>query len=229
MCLISSARFWRWNALFPDFPSLSTGNRIVKIILKESLPCFMTIFGFECCVWYREQPSQCFVCQDFGHWAQSCPLSGLCRCCRRPGHKARECTQAWYAPSEVKSRSSINLFVVVPEELQYNTEYKRVFDAVRVTVRKIPRAKVMNMKETDLRKLIRDTVKKNNIRITESLLEEDLFKCLDRLKKHWRTRSKWTFCPRDHLSDFAVLICETLKFLMCLSRRNICVALNREC
>ena len=27
--------------------------------------------------------------------AQSCPLSGLCRRCRQPGHKARECTRAW--------------------------------------------------------------------------------------------------------------------------------------
>ena len=90
----------------------------------------------------------------------------------------------------MKCRSSINLFVVVPEELRYNAEYKRVFDAVRVAVRKIPRANVMKMTETDLRKLIRDTVEKNNIGITESLLEEDLFKCLDMLKKHGRTISK---------------------------------------
>ena len=83
------------RSVFPDFPSLCTGNRIVKIVLQESLPYFMTIFGFECRVWYREQPSQCSVCGNFGHRAQSCPCSGLCRRCRRPEHKVRECTQAW--------------------------------------------------------------------------------------------------------------------------------------
>ena len=35
------------------------------------------------------------MCREFGHRAQSCPLSGLCRRCRQPGHKAKECTQAW--------------------------------------------------------------------------------------------------------------------------------------
>ena len=85
------------RSVSPDFPSLCTGNhnRIVKIVLEESVPYFMTIFDFECRVWYREQPSQCSVCGDFGHRAQSCPCSGLCRRCRRPGHKVRECTQAW--------------------------------------------------------------------------------------------------------------------------------------
>ena len=65
----------------------------------------------------------------------------------------------------MKSHSSVNLFVMVPGELRYNTEYKRVFDAVQVAVWKIPRTDVMKMTETDLQKLIRDTVEKNNIEL----------------------------------------------------------------
>lgn len=91
------------RSVSPDFPSLCTGNRVVKMILKESLPYFMTVCGCECRLWYRDQPVQCFVCREFGHRAQSCPLSGLCRRCRQPGHRARECVQAWdpVAPSPV--------------------------------------------------------------------------------------------------------------------------------
>lgn len=74
---------------------LFNGNLIVKLVLNQDLPYFMTVCGCDCRVWYREQPPQCFVCRKFGHRAQSCPLSGLCRRCHRPGHKARECTQAW--------------------------------------------------------------------------------------------------------------------------------------
>ena len=77
-----------------DYPSICDGTRIVKISLKESLPYFLTVSGFECRIWYCEQPPQCFVCRELGHRAQACPLSGSCCRCGRPGHKARECTRA---------------------------------------------------------------------------------------------------------------------------------------
>lgn len=32
----------------PDFPLLSTGNRVLKLVLKESLPYFLSVFGYEC-------------------------------------------------------------------------------------------------------------------------------------------------------------------------------------
>ena len=54
---------------------------------------FRTIFVFECGTWYREQPFQCFVCRDFGNRVRFCPLSGLYRCCRRPGSVHRPATQ----------------------------------------------------------------------------------------------------------------------------------------
>ena len=103
------------RSVSPDFPSFCTGNRIVKIVLQESLPYFMTIFGFECRVWYGEQPSQCFVCREFGHRAQSCPLSGLCRRHRRPGHKGRACKQVWDpAPASSDDGSTCTVIPIDP-------------------------------------------------------------------------------------------------------------------
>ena len=77
------------------FPNLCNGNRILKMILNEDLPYFLSVCGCQCRVWYRGQPIQCFMCRALGHRAQSCPLSGRCRYCRQVGHMARECAQAW--------------------------------------------------------------------------------------------------------------------------------------
>ena len=74
------------------------GNRLVKIPLAQDIPSFIRVESCECRVWYPRQPPQCSICREFGHRALTCPLSSLCRCCRQPGHVARECTQAW-APS----------------------------------------------------------------------------------------------------------------------------------
>ena len=78
-----------------DFPTLCNGNRIVKMVLNEDIPHFLSIGGYQCRVWYRGQPIQCIVCRESGHRAQDCPLSGRCRYCHQPGHMARECSQAW--------------------------------------------------------------------------------------------------------------------------------------
>ena len=95
-----------------DFPSLCDGNRIVKIVQKESLPYFLTVCGFECRIWYREQPPQCFVCRELGHRAHAyaCPLSGLCHRCRRPGHK---CMPAWDPSPAAASGESLSTSVPV--------------------------------------------------------------------------------------------------------------------
>ena len=78
-----------------DFPNPCNGNRIVKMVLNEDLPRFLSVCGCQCSVWYRGQPIQCIVCREFGHRAQSCPPSGWCRYCHQPGHMARECAPAW--------------------------------------------------------------------------------------------------------------------------------------
>ena len=49
----------------------------------------------ECRVCYSGQPPQCFIYLEPGYCSPACPLSGLCRRCRQPGHMAKECTQAW--------------------------------------------------------------------------------------------------------------------------------------
>ena len=80
------------------FPSLCNGNCILKMILNEDLPYFLSVCGCQCRVWYRGQPIQCFICRELGHRAQSCPLTGRCRYCHQVGHMARECAQAWDPP-----------------------------------------------------------------------------------------------------------------------------------
>ena len=87
-----------------DFPLLFDGNRVINMILEKDLPYFLTVFGFECRLWYRDQPIQCFLCHEHGHRAQACPLSGRCRRCCQPGHVTRECPQAW----DSVSRASVD-------------------------------------------------------------------------------------------------------------------------
>lgn len=38
------------------------------------------------------------MCRQSGHLNRVCPLSGLCRRCKQPGHVARECGRAWGQP-----------------------------------------------------------------------------------------------------------------------------------
>ena len=84
-----------------NFPALCNGNRILKLILNEDLPYFLSVCGFQCRVWYRGQPLQCLVCRQRGHRAQSSPLSSRCRYCHQVGHMARDCAQAWDPPPVV--------------------------------------------------------------------------------------------------------------------------------
>lgn len=54
-----------------------------------------TVCGCDCRVWYRDQLTECVICCESGHRAQSCPFSGLCLRCRQSGHRARDCRQVW--------------------------------------------------------------------------------------------------------------------------------------
>ena len=100
-----------------DFPTLCNGNRIVKMVLNEDIPHFLSIGGYQCRAWYRGQPIQCIVCRDFGHRAQDCPLSGRCRYCHQPGHMVRECSRAWVqVPYPVPDDSSVSDSATIVED-----------------------------------------------------------------------------------------------------------------
>ena len=80
---------------FPGYPDVKTGSRIIKMVVEKAIPSQLSIQGFPCRVWYREQPVRCNICREIGHMAASCPKQGLCRRCKEPGHTAGQCVKAW--------------------------------------------------------------------------------------------------------------------------------------
>ena len=90
-----------------EFLNLCNGNRVVKMDLHEDLPYFLPVCGYQCRLWYRGQPTQCFVCREIGHRAQSCPLSGRCCRCHQVGHMARECVRAELQSNCCRKKASV--------------------------------------------------------------------------------------------------------------------------
>ena len=80
---------------YDGFPGLFDGNWVAKVSLTKDIPASVRVAGFDCRVWYRRQPAFCAICKKSGHRSRSCPLDGLCRRCRQPGHVAKECKNAW--------------------------------------------------------------------------------------------------------------------------------------
>ena len=76
----------------PGLPGVKNGTRVAKVTLLKDLPTSVRIAGFDVRLWYQGQPQPCPVCRHFGHRVRDCPLNGLCRRCRQPGHVARECS-----------------------------------------------------------------------------------------------------------------------------------------
>ena len=81
-------------------PGLFDDNRVVKMTITKDVPASVRVGGFDCRVWYHCHPSFCTTCN-------ACPLNGLCRRCRQPGHVAKECRNVWDsarrpAPAELK-------------------------------------------------------------------------------------------------------------------------------
>ena len=76
----------------PGLPGVKNGTRVAKVTLLKDLPTSVRIAGFDVRLWYQGQPQPCPVCCQFGHRVRDCPLNGLCRRCRQPGHMARECS-----------------------------------------------------------------------------------------------------------------------------------------
>ena len=87
----------------PGLPGVKNGTRVAKVTLLKDLPTSVRIAGFDVRLWYQGQPQPCPVCRQFVHRVRDCPLNGLCRRCRLPGHVARECSsrEVSVAPSSV--------------------------------------------------------------------------------------------------------------------------------
>ena len=88
------------------FPGLFDGSRVVKMSLSKDIPPVIRLAGFDCRVWYRRQPLWCPICSAPGHRGKECPLNGVCRRCRQPGHVARNCRRAWGGPAPKPARKT---------------------------------------------------------------------------------------------------------------------------
>ena len=86
------------------FPGLFDGSRVVKMSLSKDIPNLIRLAGFDCRIWYRRQPPWCPICSAPCHRGKECPLNGVCRRCRQPGHVARHCRRAWGGPAPKPAR-----------------------------------------------------------------------------------------------------------------------------
>lgn len=73
--------------------SIWTGTRLLKVALASDVPVNLRIMRYPCRVFYKDQPRPCSICRSSDHLAFVCPLRGVCRLCREPGHFARDCTK----------------------------------------------------------------------------------------------------------------------------------------
>ena len=71
--------------------TLSTGNRLVRMVRKIHIPRSLNVAGYAIRTWYAGKPTECDICRE-AHVAKNCPFRGKCRKCMQEGHLARDCT-----------------------------------------------------------------------------------------------------------------------------------------
>ena len=81
------------STVYKNFPSIRNSTRVLLMSVKRPIPSSLNVLGFACTC-YPGQPAFCSICRQSGHLPWACPLLGLCRRCKQPGHVARECAQA---------------------------------------------------------------------------------------------------------------------------------------
>ena len=81
------------HGFFKDFPALQNGNCQILMSVSNPIPSSLNVLGFVCRAWHPGQPVHCTICKESGHSPRTCPLLGLCRRCKQPGHVAGECGQ----------------------------------------------------------------------------------------------------------------------------------------
>ena len=82
-------------------PEISTGTRLVSLVVEATPPRFLTINGYLCRLWYKGQPLICNLCSVQGHKSADCPNKDKCRKCGVSGHFARRCPNSSSAWGEV--------------------------------------------------------------------------------------------------------------------------------
>ena len=70
--------------------AIQNGSCTIKLIPNDDIPSKLHILRYPCHVWYAGQPQVCHICEAPSHHAAECPLKGLCRRCKQPGHVARD-------------------------------------------------------------------------------------------------------------------------------------------
>ena len=96
---------------FRDFPSVANGTRVLLMSFDESvqsIPSSLSVSNFPVRIWHPGQPVICPICHEPGHLPQACPFSGRCLRCKQPGHRARDCKQAW-GPSAAPVTSPVSV------------------------------------------------------------------------------------------------------------------------
>ena len=84
-------------------PEISTGTRLVSLVVEATPPLFLTINGYLCRLWYKGQPLVCNLCSVQGHKSADCPNKDKCRKCGVSGHFARRCPNSASAWGEFSS------------------------------------------------------------------------------------------------------------------------------
>lgn len=95
---VKSVRHQSW----PGNASVSTGSRVVSMVVRQEIPRFISVRGVRCKVWYRGQPLRCDLCRKVGHRSAVCPVKGECFKCAREGHLARNCPNPAMAPAAIE-------------------------------------------------------------------------------------------------------------------------------
>ena len=88
-----------------------TGTRLVSIVLRETPPRSISIYGYHCLIWYKGQPIVCNLCAKQGHVSANCQNKDKCRLCGQSSLFARSCPNPWGGSSDVDSVGSSALSV----------------------------------------------------------------------------------------------------------------------
>ena len=76
-------------------PDIETGTRLVLMAFRVIPPRLVSIDGYFCRLWFKEQPIICNLCNVQGHKSADCPNRDKCRRCGVSGHFARSCPNPW--------------------------------------------------------------------------------------------------------------------------------------